>query len=118
MCWRAPSGRHETACALPAILIDALNDAHLWANHFDGLLDDVFDLQDKVAISVAGVLEPPLVAAEIRRSIQRQTTDVTVYDLFLRARAESMSWEKTRILGALDLVGHALEFDPHYGPAL
>jgi hypothetical protein len=46
------------------------------------------------------------------------TTDVTMYDLFLRARAESMSWEKTRILRALNLVGHALEFDPYYGPAL
>ena len=99
-------------------LIDAVSDAHLWANHFDGPLDDVFDLQDKVAISVAGVLEPTLVAAEIRRSIQRQTTDVTVYDLFLRARAEAMAWEKIRILSALDLVGRALEFDPYYGPAL
>ena len=84
-------------------LIDALSDAHLWANNFEGSLDDVFDLQDKVAISVAGVIEPALVAAEIRRSIQRQTTDITVYDLYLRAHAESMSWEKSRVLRALDL---------------
>jgi adenylate cyclase len=99
-------------------LIDAVSGAHLWANHFDGPLDDVFDIQDKVAIAVAGVIEPALVAAEIRRSIQRQTTHVTVYDLFLRARAESMSWEKHRLLRALDLLGRALEFDPYYGPAL
>jgi adenylate cyclase len=99
-------------------LIDAVSDAHLWADHFDGSLNDVFDLQDKIALSVAGVIEPALVAAEIRRSIQRQTTDVTVYDLYLRARADAMSWEKPRLLHALDLLGRALEFDPHYGPAL
>jgi adenylate cyclase len=99
-------------------LIDALSGAHLWANHFDGLLDDVFDLQDKVAISVAGVIEPALEAAEIRRSIHRQATDVTVYDLYLRARADAMSWEKTRLVRSIDLLGHAIEFDPYYGPAL
>jgi adenylate cyclase len=99
-------------------LIDAVSGAHLWADHFDGPLDDVFDIQDKVAIAVAGVIEPALVAAEIRRSIQRQTPHVTVYDLFLRARAESMSWEKARLHRALDLLRQALEFDPYYGPAL
>jgi adenylate cyclase len=99
-------------------LIDAVSDAHLWADHFDGSLNDVFDLQDKIAISVTGVIEPAVIAAEIRRAIQRQTTDVTVYDLFLRARAESMSWERARILRALDLLQDALELDPYYGPAL
>lgn len=66
----------------------------------------------------AGVIEPALVAAEIRRSIQRQTTDVTAYDLYLRARADSMSWERSRLLRALDLLSKALELDPYYGPAL
>ncbi|WP_426410790.1 adenylate/guanylate cyclase domain-containing protein [Bradyrhizobium ganzhouense] len=99
-------------------LIDAVSAAHLWADHFDGPLDDVFDIQDKVAIAVAGVIEPALVAAEIRRSIQRQTTHVTAYDLFLRARAEAMAWEKHRLLRALDLLRRAMEFDPYYGPAL
>src|SRR5690348_1767400 len=49
-----------------AQLIEALSGAHLWADRFDGSLEDVFDLQDKVAISVAGVIEPTLQAAEIR----------------------------------------------------
>jgi TolB-like protein len=99
-------------------LIDASSDAHLWADHFDGSLNDIFDLQDKIAISVAGVIEPAVIAAEIRRSIQRQTTDLTVYDLYLRARAEAMSWERPRLLLAIDLLQHALEIDPYYGPAL
>jgi adenylate cyclase len=52
-------------------LIDAVTGAHLWADRFDGSLEDVFELQDKVAWSVAGVIEPALQAAEIRRSAAR-----------------------------------------------
>jgi hypothetical protein len=61
--------------------------AHLWANRFDGSLEDVFELQDQVAISVAGVIEPALQAAEIRRSADRPTSDLTAYDLYLQALA-------------------------------
>ena len=57
-------------------LIDATNGAHLWADRFDGSLEDVFDLQDKIALSVAGVIEPALQAAEMRRSAARPTTDL------------------------------------------
>jgi TolB-like protein len=99
-------------------LIDAINGAHLWADHFDGLLEDVFELQDNVATSVAGVIEPAVQAAEIRRSIQRPTADVTTYDLYLRARAEAMSWEESRVLRALDLLGQVLRRDPYYASAL
>src|SRR6476646_6702433 len=53
---------------ITAQLIDALTGTHLWANRFDGSLEDVFELQDKVAVSVAGVIEPALQAAEMRRS--------------------------------------------------
>ena len=52
---------------ISAQLIDATTGAHLWADRFDGSLEDVFELQDKVAISVAGVIEPTLEAAETRR---------------------------------------------------
>ncbi len=48
------------AYASPAQLIDALTGTHLWADRFDGSLEDVFELQDQVAISVAGVIEPAL----------------------------------------------------------
>jgi TolB-like protein len=55
-------------------LIDAVTGVHLWADHFDGSLEDIFELQDKVATSVAGIIEPTLQAAEIRRSADRPTT--------------------------------------------
>ena len=103
---------------ITAQLIDALSDAHLWADRFDGSLEDVFDLQDKVASSVAGVIEPTLQTAEIRRSAERPTHDLTAYDLYLRALAHIRSWDKDGISAALDLLGPAIERDPRYGPAL
>jgi TolB-like protein/class 3 adenylate cyclase len=103
---------------ITAQLIEAETGAYLWADRFDGSLDDVFELQDKVASSVAGVIEPALQAAEIRRSADRPTNDLTVYDLYLRALAPAESGEKDRIMEALDLLGRALEREPRYGPAL
>src|SRR4051794_27852444 len=56
---------------ITAQLIDALTGTHLWSDRFDGALEDVFELQDKIAVSVAGVIEPALQAAEMRRSATR-----------------------------------------------
>jgi adenylate cyclase len=103
---------------IAAQLIDAVSGTHLWADHFDGSLEDVFDLQDKVAISAAGVIEPTLQAAEIRRATALPTTDPAAYDLYLRALAYWGSWEKEGITLALGLLAQALDRDPHYGPAL
>src|ERR1700730_3134908 len=62
---------------ITAQLIDAVSGAHLWADRFDGSLEDVFDLQERVATSVAGVIEPALHAAETARSAARPTNDLT-----------------------------------------
>jgi adenylate cyclase len=97
---------------ITAQLIDTATGTHIWADRFDGSLEDVFDLQDKVATSVAGVIEPALRAAEIQRSSQRPTQDLTAYDLYLRALPESDSYERDRIRRALDLLGQAIERDP------
>jgi len=103
---------------ITAQLVDALNGAHLWADRFDGSLEDVFDLQDRVAVSVAGVIEPALQAAEMRRSAARPTTDLTAYDLYLRALVVFFPITKERIFEALGLIEQAIAIDRHYGPAL
>ena len=100
-----------------AQLIDATNGAHLWADHFDGSLEDVFELQDQVASNVAGVIEPELQAAETTRSVGRPMNDLTAYDLYLRAYAMVLSSE-AQIPEALRLMEEAIERDPRYGPAL
>jgi adenylate cyclase len=102
---------------ITAQLIDATNGTHLWADRFDGSLEDVFDLQDQVAVSVAGVIEPALQAAETIRSANRPTNDLTAYDLYLRACAMALS-SGTQVRDALHLVEEAIARDPHYGPAL
>jgi len=103
---------------ITAQLIDALTDAHLWADRFDGSLEDVFELQDEVASSVAGVIEPALQAAEIRRSAERPTSDLTAYDLYLRALPLYESGEKNQTIEALELLGRAIGRDPRYSLAL
>jgi len=102
---------------ISAQLIDATTGAHLWADRFDGSLEDVFELQDKVAYSVAGVIEPALQAAETVRSAARPTNDLTAYDAFLRASAIVISSAK-QIPEALRLLQQAIARDPNYGPAL
>jgi adenylate cyclase len=99
-----------------AQLIDAASGAHLWADHFDGSLEDIFDLQDKVATSVAGVIEPALQAAETTRSANRPTADLTAYDLYMRAYA--MFWSSAQVPEALRLLEQAIARDPRYGLAL
>ena len=99
-------------------LIDALTGTHLWADRFDGSLEDIFELQDRVAVSVAGIIEPTLQAAEVRRSAARQTTDLSAYDLYLRALAAFYPITKDRIFQALGLLKQAIAVDPHYGSAL
>ena len=99
---------------ITAQLIYAPTGTHLWADRFDGSLEDVFELQDKVATSVAGVIEPTLQAAETARAAHRPTNDLTAYDLYLRAYALDL----TSAPEALRLLDQAIERDPHYGPAL
>ena len=102
---------------ISAQLIDAGSGGHLWADRFDGSLEEIFELQDRVASSVAGVIEPALQAAEAARSAARPTADLTAYDLYLRAHA--MIWSSARqILEALPLLEQAIAHDPRYGPAL
>jgi adenylate cyclase len=102
---------------ITAQLIDAATGTHLWADRFEGSLEYVFDLQDNVAASVAGVIEPALQAAETARSVNRPTNDLTAYDLYLRAYAIAIS-TAAQVPEALSLLKRAIERDPQYGPAL
>jgi TolB-like protein/class 3 adenylate cyclase len=96
-------------------LIDAVTGTHLWADRFDGSLEDVFDLQDKVASSVAGVIEPALQTAETAHSARRPTNDLTAYDLYLRAWAMHSS-SAAQTPEALRLLNRAIERDPDTDP--
>jgi adenylate cyclase len=99
-------------------LIDAADGRPIWTHRFEDTLEDVFALQDKVALAVAGKIEPTVQEAEIRRASARPTENMGAYDLYLRAVPLARTYAKEGILEALDLLNRALSLDPHYGSAL
>jgi len=102
---------------ITAQLIDATNGAHLWADRFDGLLEEVFELQDRVAISVAGVIEPTLRQTEIDRARRKRPDSLDAYDLCLRALPYAFTGMPDDADKALPLVGKAIELEPDYAVA-
>jgi TolB-like protein len=111
---RRASGRVR----ITAQLIDALTGTHLWADRFDGSLEDVFDLQDQIATRVVGVIEPTLREAEIRRSVRKPTESLDAYDLYLRALAVVFKKETAEGSSeAITFAKRALAIDPSYAPA-
>ena len=89
-------------------LIDASTGAHLWADRFDGGLEDIFDLQDQVTASVVGAIAPKLEQAEIERAKRKPTESLDAYDYFLRGMAAFHQWTREANNEALSLVlqGH------------
>ena len=98
-------------------LIDTTTGAHIWADRFDGALDDIFELQDQVASSVAGAIEPKLRQAEIERASRKPAANLTAYDLYLRALAQSYRYTEEGLAEAVVLARQALAIDPFYAPA-
>ena len=98
-------------------LIDTTSGAHIWADRFEGPLDDIFELQDEVASRVAGAIEPRLRSAEIERARRKPTESLDAYDLHLRALAEFRKWTLEGWSEAIGLLGRALGIDPRYASA-
>jgi len=99
-------------------LTDASDGAQIWADRFDDTLEDVFALQDKVALSAAGQIEPTLLEAEIRCARARPTANIGAYDLYLRALVPWRSWSQAGMTEALEFLRRAIALDPDYAEAL
>src|SRR4051812_38893047 len=102
---------------ITAQLIDASTGAHLWADHFDGGLEDIFDLQDRVTASVVGAIAPKLEQVEIERAKRKPTESLDAYDYYLRGVANSSQWLKEPTEEALRLFYKAIELDPGFAAA-
>jgi adenylate cyclase len=98
-------------------LVEAETGAHLWADRYDGSLDDIFDLQDSVTRSVVGAISPKLQRAEIERAFRKRTEDLSAYDLVLRAQPYAWSLTREKNAEALDLLVKATALDPTYAYA-
>jgi len=102
---------------ITAQLIDASTGAHLWADRFDGSLEDIFELQDQVTASVVGAIAPRLEQAEVERAKHKPTESLDAYDYFLRGIASLHSWTKESNDEALRLFNKAIELDPDFASA-
>ena len=98
-------------------LIDTTTGAHIWADRFDGALDDIFELQDQVAGSVVGAIEPKLRQSEIERAARKPTESLDAWDLYLRALAQFHKYTEESVREAIALLHRALAMDAAYAPA-
>ncbi len=109
------AGKHVR---IAAQLIDAVHGVHLWADRYDGILENVFDLQDSVTESIVGAIEPQLRIAEIARSRRKPPESLNAYDCFLRASPQVYAMTKHGNQEAIRLLRDAIRIDPDYASAL
>ena len=95
-------------------LIDTATAAHVWAERFEGGIEDIFDLQDQVTAKVVGAIEPEMRRAETERARRRPTDNPNAHLCLLRGLASLDKWNKAGIDGALRLAYQAIELDPGY----
>jgi TolB-like protein len=98
-------------------LIDATTGGHLWADRFEGTLDDIFELQDQVTSSVVGAIAPELERAEIGRAKRKPTESLDAYDYYLRGMANVHQGTREAINEALPQFLKAIQLDPDFASA-
>ena len=98
-------------------LIDSDTGAHLWADRFEGLLEDVFDLQDQVTASVIAAIAPKIAQIEIERAKRKPAGNLDSYDLYLRALALSHQFTPESLSEAVALLRRVTELDPSFASA-
>jgi adenylate cyclase len=98
-------------------LIDAASGAHLWADRYDRAFEDVFDLRDQVASSVAGAIDPSVIRAETERANRKPPDSLDAYDYFLRGRAAHWQYTRECTEQAITLYKQAIKLDPQFALA-
>ena len=98
-------------------LIDTTSDRHIWADRFDGPIEEVFDLQDQVTAQVIAAIEPALAGAEMERARAKHPSSLTAYDCFLRALVALRAPTKSGLDECLLLCRQAIKLDPRYASA-
>jgi adenylate cyclase len=102
---------------ITAQLIEAETSSHLWAEHYDRPLDDIFAVQDEITMCVVGAIEPSLRKAEIDRVRRQRPSNLNAYDLVLRSLPFVYSLMPKHAETAMPLLRDALKLEPHYGLA-
>jgi TolB-like protein len=98
-------------------LIDSSTATHLWADRFEGSMEDIFDLQDQVTVRVVGAIAPKLEQAEIERAKSKPIESLDAYDYYLRGMAGVHKWSRQGNEEALAHFYRAIELDPNFAAA-
>ncbi len=101
---------------ITAQLVETEAGAHVWADRFDGVVDDIFDLQDTIAASVVGAIEPRLRDAELARTKRQRPGNPTAYDYFLRGLAKFYLETQEGTRETLRFLAQAMASDPSFAP--
>lgn len=102
---------------ISAQMIEAETGGHLWTERFDRPLDDIFALQDEIALNVVGAIEPSLRRAEVERVNRKRPDSLDAYDVVLQAQPDVYSGMPVQVTKALVLLERALALDPKYALA-
>lgn len=102
---------------ITAKLIDAKTDAHLWAEQYDRVLEDVFALQDEITMCVISAIEPSLRKAELDRVKRQRPNNLNAYDLVLRSLPLVFAMVPKDAEIAIPLLENAVKLQPDYGAA-
>jgi TolB-like protein len=98
-------------------LVDATTGEHHWADRFEGVLEDIFELQDQITASVVGAIVPQLERAETERTRHKPTESLDAYDYYLRGMARLHQGTRESAGQALALFQQAMAFDPDFAAA-
>ncbi len=98
-------------------LSDAESGHHLWADKFDGSLDDIFQIQDDITRQIVTLVEPEMEKAERNKAETERSSNLSAWDYYLRARALSHLLTPDDNKRARELYQKAIELDANYGDA-
>lgn len=103
---------------ISCVLIDAASGRHLWADQYDGAIEEVFDLQDSITSSIVATITPKVMRAEIARAQVKPTDNLNAYDVYLRALAGiGPDLTESSVNHAVELLQRAVAIDPQFASA-
>ena len=100
-----------------AQLIDGTTDHHIWAESYDAIMENIFDLQDKITKNIASVLEVKLTTKEQNRLAAKETANIEAYDAFVKGWEHLLRETPDELEQAISLFEEAIELDPMYSRA-
>lgn len=103
---------------ITAQLNDTSSGSHIWAEHYDRELTDIFAVQDEITDAIVAAIEPQIYAAENFRSRRKPPNNIDAWDLVMRALSHHWRVTRTDSLTAQELLQRAITIDPDYGQAL